>query len=164
MNFFDKIVAGLSLRISQVGQIALVAVMLLIAGNVIIRAIWRPVPGTVEMVELLGAIIVGLGVAYCQQVKSHIFVSVLVNRFSKRTQAIIDTATNFLAIIFSSLLAWRVIIYGLRMWDRGYATGHLGIPVYPFIFIVGIGFAMFVLVLVRDLLKSVKIIGKGSEQ
>ena len=164
MNFLDKLVAMISWRISQVGQVALVAVMLLIAGNVIIRAIWTPVPGTVEMTELLGAIILGLGVAYCQQMKGHIFVSVLVNRLSQRKQAIIDTATTILAVFFTSLLAWRIMIYAARMAERGYTTGHLSIPIYPFIYLVGIGFIILALVLVRDLLKSIILIKKGSEQ
>lgn len=164
MRFLDKFVGTVSWQISHISQIALVAVMLLISGNVIIRAFWRPIPGTVEMTEILGAVLIGMAVAYCQHMKGHIFVSVLVRKFPLRIQGIIDTFTMLLAVFFSSLLAWRTIIYALRMMERGYYTGHLQIPIYPIIFLVGIGFVMLAIVLLRDFLKAINLAVKGSEQ
>ncbi len=163
MKFIDKLIGILSWRISQIGQFAIVAVMVLIAGNVIIRAIWTPVPGTVEMTEILGAIIAGMGVAYTQHMKSHIFVSVLVNRFPLRVQGIIDACTMLLAMFITSILARRIVEYGLRMMDRGYSTGHLDISIHPFIILVGIGFIMLALVLLKDFLKALTMAIKGSE-
>ncbi len=159
----EGIVEKLARWTSQLGQIALVAVMLLIVTNVVVRIPWKPLPGTVEIVELLGAILLGLGIAYCQQMKSHIFVSVLVDRFSPRTQALIDTLTGILALLVNSLLARQIFLYGSRMMTRGYSTGHLEIPLYPFIYLVSFGFFILSLVLLKDLLKSVTLLVKGKE-
>ena len=164
MNLLDRIVEKLAWRTSQLGQVALVAVMLLIVTNVVVRIPWKPLPGTVEIVELLGAILLGLGIAYCQQMKSHIFVSVLVDRFSPRTQAFIDTLTGILALLVNTLLARQIFLYGSRMMARGYSTGHLEIPLYPFIYLVSLGFFILTLVLLKDLLKSVTLLVKGKEQ
>lgn len=164
MIFFERIIENISRRISQLGQVALVLVMLLIVTNVILRLPWRPLPGTVEMVELLGTILLGLGIAYCQQKKSHIFVSVLVDRFPLRVQALVDAVTGLLALFFTSLVARQLFIYGTRMLERGYTTGHLNIPVYPFIYLVGVGFIILALVLLKDLINTVILFTKGKEQ
>ncbi len=163
MNQLEKIIETLARRTSQMGQVALVVVMLVIVTNVILRIPWKPLPGTVEMVELLGAMLLGLGIAYCQQMKSHIYVSILVDRFAPRTQALIDTVTGLLALAVTTLLARQIFLYGSRMLDRGYTTGHLQIPLYPFIYLVSFGFLILCLVLLKDLLKAVLLLVKGKE-
>lgn len=162
MNLLDKITAALSWRISQIAQAALVLVMIIIVVNIIMRRFWVPLPGTVELVEILGAVILGLGLAYCQYKKGHIFVSILVKKFPLRVQALVDAFTSLLALIFSSFLSWQLIKYAARMTERGYATGHLDIPIGPFIYIVGIGCIMLAIVLLRDFIKSAAAAAKGS--
>lgn len=164
MKYLDKFMEALSWRISQVAQAALLTVMVLIVANIIVREPFKPIPGTVEMVEILGAIILGLGVAYCQQKKGHIAVSVLVNRFSERKQALVDSITSVLAIFFMGLLSWEMIRYAGSMLARGYTTGHLEIPIAPFIYVVAAGFIMLALVMFKDFLKAITIALKGSEQ
>lgn len=164
MNLLEKITAALSWRISQIAQAALVLVMIIIVANIIMRRYWTPIPGTVELVEILGAVILGLGVAYCQYRKGHIFVSILVKKFPLRLQALTDAFTSLLALIFSSLLSWQLIKYAGRMMERGYATGHLDIPIGPFIYIVGIGCIILAVVLFRDFVKASAVAVKGSDK
>jgi len=163
MALLEKIVRTFTLRTAQIGQVALAAVMFLIVANVLMRIPWKPVPGTVELTEILGAVLLTMGVAYCQIVKGHIFVSVLVERFSPRVQGIIDAFTAIIALFFSSALAWETVVFAGRMMKRGYATAHLLIPIYPFIYLVGFGFVMLAIVLLRDFLKAVILAVKGSE-
>lgn len=164
MNTFEKIIATLSLRLSQIAQVALVAVMLLIVSNIILRQLWLPIPGTVEIVEILGAIILGTSLAYCLYLKGHIYVNVIVRRFSKRKQGIVDTLTNTLSLVFVSLLTWQTFIYGSNMMSRGLATGHLGIPIWPIIYLVGFGFFILTIVILHDWLKAIQTAIKGERQ
>lgn len=164
MKHLDRFIEMLSWRISQAAQFALLGVMVLIVANIIVRNPWRPIPGTVEMVEILGAIILGLGVAYCQQKKGHIFVGVLVNRLSERKQALVDSITHVIALFFIGLLAWQMMNYAGSMLARGYTTGHLEIPIAPFIYLVGVGFIMLALIMLKDFLKAITLVVKGSEQ
>ncbi len=163
MNAFERIVHTITWRTSQIGQIALVIAMSITVANVILRIPWNPVPGTVEIVEMSGAVLLGMGVAYCAAMKGHIMVGVLVDRFPLRIQAMVDIVTNTLGLIFSYFLAREIFVFALRMMDRGYTTPNLSIPVWPAITMVAIGFVMLALVLIKDLLKSVIFVVKGSD-
>lgn len=163
MNTFDRFVRGLTWRTSQIGQIALAFAMFIIVANVILRIPWTPVPGTVELVELSGAVLYGMGVAYTAMMKGHIMVGVLIDRFTPRVQAIVDIFTSILALYFTFLLSRELFVFAERMMSRGYTTTNLSLPVFPAIYLVAIGFIILALVLFRDLLKAAIIAIKGSE-
>ncbi|MEW5921118.1 MAG: TRAP transporter small permease [Bacillota bacterium] len=164
MNFFERFVRTLTWRTAQVGQVALAAAMFIIVANVISRIPWKPVPGTVEIVEMAGAVLLGMGVAYTAAMKGHIMVGVLVEKFSPRIQAIVDVFTHVLALYFTYILARETIVYAARMMARGYVTANLLLPVYPAIYLVAFGFIMLALVVFKDLLKAAIMAVKGSEK
>lgn len=155
MDFFDRLVQALTWWTAQVGQIILAASMTIIVANILSRLVWKPVPGTVEIVELFGAVMLAMGIAYCAVKKGHIQVDVLVERFSPRVQAAIDVITNSIALFFSGFLAWETIVFATRMMHRGYVTAHLQLPIYPSIYLVAFGFFMLSLVLLSNLIRSV---------
>lgn len=163
MNTFDRFIRALTWRTSQVGQIALAVAMFIIVANVILRIPWKPVPGTVEIVELSGAVLYGMGIAYCAVMKGHIMVGVLVDRFSLRVQAIVDMFTTVIALYFTFILSRELFVFAERMMTRGYTTTNLSLPVYPTIYLVAFGFIILALVLLRDLIKAAIIVVKGSE-
>ncbi len=166
MDFFDKFVRKLTLRTAYIGQAALAGVMFVIVANILLRRIWKPLPGTVEIVEILGAVLLALGVAYCAVTKGHIAVGVLVEKLSDRKEAVVESVTSFISLFFIGLLAWETMVYGSKMMEKGYTTAHLLIPLYPFIYLVGFGFIMLALVLLMDFVKSLMaiVILKGSEE
>lgn len=163
MNLFERFVQALTWRTAQVAQIALVFAMLIIVANVILRVPWKPVPGTVELVEMAGAVLLGMAVAYTAIMKGHIMVGVLVERFSPRVQGIVELVVSIVSLVFASLLAREILWYAVSMMERGYETGHLRLPIAPSIYLVAFGFIMLALVLLRDLIKAVIIVVKGSE-
>ena len=164
MEFFERFVCTLTRRTAQAAQVALFFAMSIIVANVILRALWKPVPGTVEMVEMAGAVLLALGIAYTAIMKGHIAVEVLVERFSPRIQAIVNLVVNAIAIFFSFVLAKQMLVYAAEMAARNWSTGHLNLPIAPSIYLVAFGFGMLTLVLFLDLLKAVlKLINtKGS--
>ena len=164
MHILNKIVSFITKGAAQVAQVTLTFTMLIIVANVISRRVLgRPVPGTVELVEMSGAILLAMAVAYTAQLKGHIMVSVLVERFSLRIQGMVDIVTSSISLYFTFLLAREIFTFATRMLARGYSTGLLRLPISPSIYIVGIGFAMLTLVLFRDLVKAVMLAVKGSE-
>ncbi len=164
MKDLDRIIGRISSGFSVLAQIALAGVMFLIVGNIILRRFAAPIPGTVEIVEMSGAVILGAGIAYCLYSGGHIFVDVLVQRLSFRTQAITDFITNFMMLIMNIILSWNLLIYGMRMSDRGFVTGQLGLPIAPAVYVVGIGFVLMILVNIRQLLFSGEILIKGEKK
>ena len=73
-----------------IGMFLLLPMMLLTTADVFGRAIWaRPIPGTVELSSYMLAVFVLLGIAYTQQVKGHVRVSILVARIPERAKALL---------------------------------------------------------------------------
>ena len=161
ITLFEKFVHNLTLRTAQVAQLAMVLAMLIIVANVILRVFWKPIGGTVELVEMAGAILLALGVAYTAMTKGHIMVGILVDSFPPRLQGIVDLVINSIALFFSFILARELLLYAISMMQKGYETGHLKIPLGPSIFIVSFGFMMLALVLFLDLIKAFNLALKG---
>ncbi len=166
MEVLEKFIRELTWKTAQIGQVALAGVMFIIVANIITRQFGRPIAGTVEIVEILGAVLLAMGVAYCAVKKGHIAVGVLVEKLSERKEAIVEGTVNFIAFIFIGLLAWETLVYGTKMMERGYTTGHLLIPLYPFIYLVGFGFVMLAVVLLLEVIKCLvaAAVLKGSEK
>ncbi len=163
LNLFDRFVQNLTWRTAQVAQLAMVVVMAITVTNVIIRIPWRPIGGAVEMVEMSGAVLLGLGVAYTAIMKGHIMVGILVERFSPRVQGLIELFVCIIALFFSYILARELVFFAHERMIAGYETGHLRIPIAPSIYLVAFGFIMLVLVLLLDMIKAAITVVKGSE-
>ncbi len=156
MDFINGFVKTLTAWTARVGQVALAAAMLIIVANIILREVWKPLPGTVEVVEIMGALLLSLGVAYCAVDKGHIAVGILVDKLPELKEAVVELVVSAISFFFASLLAWEMASYATSMMQRGYTTGHLLIPLYPFIYVVAFGFLMLALVLLRDILEAIR--------
>lgn len=154
MDCFERIVRSLSGGVSYIAQVALALMMFLVVGNVLMRFIWRPIPGTFEIVCLLGAVVIFMAVAYCAAMKGHVAIGVLVERFSPRIQAVIDSITSLITLIVIGIVSWQMFAFATRMWQRGYATADLAIPYPPFIYGAALGLGALCLVLLVEFCKS----------
>ena len=167
MKKFEKIVQALTLWASYIGQVALFSAMAVVVANIILRGLWRPIPGTVELTELFGAILLAMGIAYCALLDGHISVGFLVEKLSPKRRTIVDSITSLIAFVFITLLSGQMINYAGSLLSRGAATSHLGIPTFIVGYLVTFGFIMLALVLLLDLIKKVLIVAdksqKGSE-
>ncbi len=163
INRLDKVVKKLINITVRLAQLALVFAMLVIVTNVLLRVPFQPIGGTVELVEMAGAILLSLGVSYTAMMKGHITVGILVDKLPLRLQALVDLLVNLIAFFFTFLLARELFYYALNMMQRGYQTGHLHIPLAPSIFLVAFGFVLLALVMLVDLLKAGSVLVKGSE-
>ncbi len=143
----EKIIQFLAFLFAFIGMAALFSTMAIIVTNVVIRIWWKPLDGTYEIVEILGALLLSLGVAYCAVKKGHVSVDVLVEQFPKEIQHIIDTITNLIASVFIFAIGREAIRQAERVMNRGGRTDHLGIPIYPFYYLVAFGLLILGLVL-----------------
>lgn len=164
LNRFEKLVESMTLRTAQAAQVAMVFIMVVIVANVILRIPWKPLGGTVELVEMAGAILLALGVAYTAMLKGHIMVGILVEKFPPRIRGLTDIVVNLIALVFSFILARELLFYALNMLSRGYETGHLKIPVAPSIFLVAFGFIMLCMVLLLNVLRAAQSLAKGGKE
>jgi TRAP-type C4-dicarboxylate transport system permease small subunit len=120
-----------------------------------------PFKGTVDIVSLLGAIVIGWAIAYTQVVKGHIRVDLLVQRLPHRIQYVVDSVINLIGLALFALISWQTIIFAKAISQTGELSEVLKIPITPFASVVAIGCIAITLVLFIDLIKSVsKVVGK----
>jgi len=156
---FVKRIGRLAHRISQVvnsvGIFIILLMMLLTTTDVFLRYLFnRPILGTVELTEFMMLIIVSFGLAYTQVNKGHIFVELIVSKFSPKTRAIIESLGYFLCLIIYLLIVWQTLVQADVQRIHGVKTGALEIPKYPFYIILAFGFGLLSFVFLVDLIDS----------
>jgi TRAP-type C4-dicarboxylate transport system permease small subunit len=155
VDYFERVIHSISRVCDRIAQCAVVAMMLIIVGNVVLRIFWRPIYGTYDVVMLLGSITVAFALGYCAVRRGHIAVEIVMDRFPQRVQAIIDSITGILSVGIFAIVAWQCWVYGTDMWECGEVTMSVYIPVHPFIYGVGFGCAVLCAVALVDLIKAV---------
>jgi TRAP-type C4-dicarboxylate transport system permease small subunit len=147
MKQFEGLVTGLSRVLDKIAGFCMVAVMLLVVSNVILRAVFsRPILGTYEYVVFLTAVMIALALAYCAVQNGHIAVGFVVDRLSCRIQAAVDIFVNITALFFWGLCAWQVANYAKTMQISGVVSPTTQTPFYPFIYLVALGLLSLCLV------------------
>lgn len=149
-----KVIQRLTRFLCYVGMFLLIPMMLLTAGDVIGRGIWaRPLPGAVELSSYMLVVFILMGVAYTQQVKGHVRVSMLVSRLPEQAQSILDIITILLSLFIISILAWQGWVVGI---EERTVSDMLRIPQLPFRLLVSIAALFLCLELLIDLTVSVE--------
>ncbi len=151
MTVLEKTGNELSRYLFAVAGAAIVAMMLLTCADVVLRLFRRPIPGTYELVSFFSAVSVSFAMAHTSVQRGHIAVSVLVQLFPPRLQALIDSITTSLGSALFALIAWRSFLYGSSLRQAGEVSLTLELPFYPFVYGVALSAAVVALVLLAQL-------------
>jgi TRAP-type C4-dicarboxylate transport system permease small subunit len=148
--------------ISGVGAVFLIPLMLLTTGEVIGRNLLnRPIAGNVELSEYLLSVFILLGVAYTQQVKGYVGVSLVVSRLPFRGQMALNIVSTLLSLFIFVLLAWQGLIVGI---EEKTVSDMLRVPQHPFRLLVATAAFLTCLELLIDLADSFsKLFQRSSE-
>jgi TRAP-type C4-dicarboxylate transport system permease small subunit len=139
--------------VGYIGSGVVALAMLSIVADVTGRRFFnQPVTGTLEMNEFMLVIIMFFTIAYCQFLKGHVTIDLLVDRLSKKAQNILDILIYIVFFVTSGLLSWQLYIQGLTILGQHTTSGTLLIPVFPFAFIAAIGCTLLCLVVLMQLL------------
>jgi TRAP-type C4-dicarboxylate transport system permease small subunit len=133
---------GLLLRIREIldrffmviAGVALVALMLLAAGNVILRLFGVPFSGTVELVGFLGVLVIGFALGETQRRKDHVVVDIVSKRYPPWLAMAADALQLVVSAAFFALIAWQVAAWGMSVRRSGELSETLKIVYYPLAF------------------------------
>ncbi|MGR4070089.1 TRAP transporter small permease [Billgrantia sp. C5P2] len=153
MNRFSLLVSRLLLALAGG---ALLAMVLLVVTNIVMRQVASSFGGTTEVVGWLTAVVVALSLAYAQVTKAHIDLDMLVARLPRRLQHGIQALVLLASLLFFAMVAFKLWQYGLLAMQRGTLSQSLRLAVYPIIYLVAFGFTAFCLVLLVDVLECLK--------
>lgn len=138
-----------------VGAAFLTGMMILIVANVIYRLFGHVIPGSYEISTLMIVVTVAFALAYAAVQKTHVFVRILVLRFSDRRQAILTIFTSLISLSTWAFIAWASWIALSNKW-LGELTDLLDVPYLPFRIIFVAGVALTCVVYLTDLLSALK--------
>jgi len=146
---FRKGIQRVTVILCYGGMMLLIPMMLLTVSDVVGRAVWsRPIPGAVELSSYMLAVFVLLGVAYTHQVKGHVRVSMLRDRFPERVGHLLDVLTILLSLFIIGILAWQGWVVGI---EERTVSDMLRIPQWPFRLLVSLAGLSLLLELLFDL-------------
>lgn len=145
--------------LATVASAVLAGMMFLMAADVLGRYLFNaPIPGGLELVEFMMAILVPFGVAYCALHRGHVAVDMIVERFPRTLRQAVDTLTTLASIVFIGILCWQNILNVIDSFDSKMTSAVLKLPSYPFVVPVALGMGLFACILIVHLLS-----GKGEK-
>jgi TRAP-type C4-dicarboxylate transport system permease small subunit len=156
-DVFSGFVFLISKAIAMVAFIGLVFMMVFTVTDVLMRALFnRPIAGSVELIEFLMVIVGFLVLAWCGMQNRHIKVELLVSLFPKGVRGILKKFNYAACFIIFSIMAWRVFLEARANADLKTVSPELGIPIFPFYWVVAVGYAVLCLVLLVQFIGSFK--------
>ncbi len=153
---FDNLIVKSCRFLDKVAGLCIAGTVFLVVANVIMRTIFsRPFLGTYEYVGFSTALIVGFSLAYCAIMESHITVDLITNKLPHGIRDVMVFAAEVVSFCFVALITWQLVRYAGSIQSTGQVSPTTEIPIYPFIYLVALGFLALALV---GLGKSVKYI------
>ena len=136
--------------------IALVCTMLFTAADVLLRSFGRPIAGSFEVIGWLSAVAMSLALGYSQAHRGHVAMTLLSERLHGWKAALSDTLNSAIALALFGVAAYYLFRYADALQSSGSLSETLKVVVYPWVFVVAIGFAGLALVLALDLLQGLE--------
>ena len=164
MGWFDKLknrIQTLNRWIAGMGAVFLIPLMLITAAEVITRNLFnRPISGVIELSEYLLAIFILPGLAFAQQVRAHVRVSIITSRLPRPAQLALHLLTALVSLFIFSILVWQGWVVGI---EERTVSDLLRVPQSPFRLLVAVAAFLVCLELLIDVEDSVrKLIGRSS--
>ncbi len=143
-----------------ISTVVLAAIVLLITADVIGRYIFkRPVYGADELSGLLFLCVAACAFAYTQKEGSHIRIELFIKILPRTGRFVINIFNYLVALGMTSLICWQAFVsvrkLVLNLQGGSQASEILGIPWLPFVIILGLGFGVFALVILNNLIMTI---------
>jgi len=155
MVVLEKISILLNQALLWIAGLFLLAMITITGANIVIRLFWLPIRGTFELMGYFGAVVTAFALGYTQIKRGHIAVDIVVLRFSKKTQKILQAVNHLICMVFFILVTWQVAKYATTLRQTGEVTETLQIIYYPFTYTVALGCLILAFTFFVDFLKSI---------
>ena len=148
-------------RTTEVGiafaGLAVLAMMLLGAADVVGMLFGAPVAGAIELIESLMVLVVFLALPAAELNKQHISVDLAYRHFPLRLKRFASASSAVLSFLFYGAMAWQGWKLFWHSWKiREYAPGAVAFPIYPSKALFALGVTMVAVVIAVDCLRKLK--------
>lgn len=157
----ERIIDSISRVMGIISIVFLLAMMLLTVSDVFLRKFFNsPIFGSVELVEIMMVITGFFGMAWCAMRGGHIKVDLIVGSMPRRLQGIIDGCIFILSFGICVILAWRSVLESKSIREINSTTPSLEMPLFPFYYVLTVGFSVLCLAILVLLVKSFRKVAK----
>lgn len=135
----------------------MVLMLVLITVDVTGAKVFRlPLPGVFDAVSLLELLIVAFAIPFTHVLRGHVRIEFFVNRLGKRAQVIVITIAALVALVLFVAMAWQMFVFSRTIQVAGVIAPTMQIPISPITYTVAISFCLMCLLLLGQLLRTVK--------
>jgi TRAP-type C4-dicarboxylate transport system permease small subunit len=128
--------------------------MILTCADVVLRYFGYPIRGAYDITRVLGSVIFSLPIAYSYIKGYQVAVDSIFRRAPRVARMIIDSIVCLFSMAITAMIAWRAIYLGYDLYSTGRVTDTVPIPLWPFIYVMVLGFFVYCLVLLAEHLKA----------
>lgn len=153
MNYLVKFNGYLNRVLLFFSGVAVLALTGVAAGNMFLRIIYTPIPGSYELVGFFGATATGFALGYTQIRKDHIIVTMFTDRFPKKVNRFLDGLNYSVNTVFFAIISWETLKWGMKIARTGELSETLKIIYHPFVYCLAIGFAALAFSLFVDFIR-----------
>lgn len=139
-----------------IGAACLVAVMVVIIANVVLRLLSSSILGTVEIVQLVIVPMAAFALGYTAIKKAHVAITLVTSHLSPSVNRVLAIITTLLSIGIWATILWQGASITWEKWLIPEKTTILVWPVAPLRLTLVLGVIILCLVLLTDLLKTFK--------
>lgn len=144
---------SLSRWMGYVSSVLVIVLMLLVTADVCGRYFFdSPITGASELARFMMIIIVFPALAWAAMDNKHISVGLIMERFPRRTQAIVNSIMLIGALGVYSVIAWQAALYSMKV-DN--ITSTLRLPQSVFYWVMTVGFAVFCVAIIAQIVKNI---------
>lgn len=147
MKRIEDWVGRLASAFNGIAAVAVVGMMVLTCLDVLLRLFRTPIPGTYEIVCMLGAVFVSFSLARTTMDQGHIAVDFLVQRLPDRLRNVVEAVNAGICALLFTVVCRQCVIYALDLKASGEVSMTLQMPLFPFVFGIALGSAMLSAVL-----------------
>lgn len=156
MQRLEKILRSVSEKSNVIAAASVVLIMMLIVVEVIMRQFRIPVPGTYDMVGLIGSLVISFSLGYTSIEKGHIAVEFLYDKLPERARNVIAAINELVGAVFFIVLAWQSFIYAARLRTSGEVSPTIQVPTYPFVIGIALSCVLLSLILALNFIRETR--------
>lgn len=165
MQRADSVFGKITKVLSAIGASVLLIMLLSIVADVVLRGfVNKPIKGIIEIAGFSQLLLIFLTLAYVQYSKRNITVDLLFDRLPQKAKTVVAVLFLILSLGIVSLLARQGFVHFLYQVEIG---GYLPVtrwPLPPFQFMIGFGWSLLGVVLLRDFLNAIFSFAKEETQ
>jgi TRAP-type C4-dicarboxylate transport system permease small subunit len=156
-RFEDRLKSAIE-KIFIAGAVVLFIMMMLTVSDVVGRYFFgKPIMGVDELVGLSLVCLVAVSLAYCQLQKGHIRIELLNEHLPSKAQVALDVVAYLFSLSGACLISWQTLDRAMAYLfaTRGQMTQIMGIPYFPFVLVLGLGFFLLAIASLIDFINSI---------